>query len=168
MTVKDIFVHVDGTKGNDARVDAAIDLANQHGALLTGVYVVARPVIPAYAEVQISEEVLKAQASALQESAEQAHESFLSATAVKSLDAEWLNTHESDTEKRSGHTPFADLKKSIAYDTAWYEYISKAKGLEYKTKPTKIFPEGVEPLEVMWHVTTAYTSVVREGFKTKG
>ncbi len=89
MTVKDIFVHVDGAKGNDARVDAAIDLANQHGALLTGVYVVSRPVIPAYAEVQISEEVLKAQASALQESAEQAHETFLSATAVKNLDAEW-------------------------------------------------------------------------------
>jgi nucleotide-binding universal stress UspA family protein len=89
MTVKDIFVHVDDTKGNTPRVDAAIDLANQHGALLTGVYVVSRPVIPAYAEVQISEDVLRAQASALQEAAEQAQEAFLSKTKSSGLEASW-------------------------------------------------------------------------------
>jgi len=89
MTVKDIFVHVDAAKGNDARVEAAIELANQHGAMLTGVYVVSRPVVPAYAEVQISEDVLRAQASALREAAEKAQEGFLNIAKSKVHDAEW-------------------------------------------------------------------------------
>ena len=89
MTVKDVFVHVDAAKGNDARVEAAIELAKQHDAVLTGVYVISRPVIPAYAEVQISEDVLRAQASALRETAEQAQEGFLGIVKSREYTAEW-------------------------------------------------------------------------------
>jgi len=89
MSIKEILVHVDAATGNTQRVNAAIELASQHDAHLRGVYVLSRPMIPAYAEVQISEDVLKAQASALQEAAEEAHETFLNAARQKGIDVSW-------------------------------------------------------------------------------
>jgi nucleotide-binding universal stress UspA family protein len=89
MALKDIFVHVDATKGNAQRIGAAIDLAVKHEAQLTGVYAISRPVIPAYAEVQISEEVLVAQANALKETADKAKVNFQKDTEAKGLKAGW-------------------------------------------------------------------------------
>jgi nucleotide-binding universal stress UspA family protein len=89
MAIKDIYVHVDAASGNAQRTDAAIELSIQHDALLTGVYVISRPVIPAYAEVQISEEVLVAQANAFKESAEIAKNKFLQSAGDKGITAEW-------------------------------------------------------------------------------
>ena len=89
MSVKDIYVHVDASSTSGARLDAAINLAKQHDALLTGVYALTRQIIPAYAEVQISADVMEAQAKALEEAANKVHEGFKKATAAQGLTAAW-------------------------------------------------------------------------------
>ena len=62
MVYKDILVHVDNSKSSPARLNAAINLANTWDAKLTGGYVLFKPYLPAYAEVQISADVLEIQA----------------------------------------------------------------------------------------------------------
>lgn len=89
MAIKDIYVHVDSSGRNPQRVDAALGLAIKHDALLSGVYVMSRPVIPSYAEVQISEEILVAQANALKETAELSRSKFMKAAESKGVDAVW-------------------------------------------------------------------------------
>jgi len=90
MSIKDIMVHVDTGFGNENRIRVAIDLATRHSAQLTGIYAISRPVIPSYAEVQIADEILRAQASALRETADRAKSDFLAMTNTVGLAAEWL------------------------------------------------------------------------------
>jgi len=59
------------------------------------------------------------------------------------------------------------IEKYVAVEQAWYKYMLKARTEEREKPHEKIFPEGIEPIEIMWHVTTAYSAVMREGFKTK-
>ena len=42
MAYKDLLVHLDDSKGCAKRVEAAVRLAGQHGAHLTGVYPILR------------------------------------------------------------------------------------------------------------------------------
>ena len=53
MGLKDILVHVDCSKANAARLQAAIGLAQRHGAHVTGLFVIPRVNMPAYAEFQV-------------------------------------------------------------------------------------------------------------------
>jgi len=89
MTIRDIHVHIDASNTSGARLDAAIALAKQHDALLTGVYALNRPVIPAYAEVQISVDVMEAQAKALEETANKVRDEFKETTKAQGLTAAW-------------------------------------------------------------------------------
>jgi len=68
--MKDILVHLDDTKQNDVRLEAAISLASATNAHLTGIYIISRPVIPPFVEAQISAEIIEAQMSAARSEAE--------------------------------------------------------------------------------------------------
>ena len=48
MALKDILVHVDGSKANAGRVTAAAELAKAHDAHLIGLYVRRSVIIPAF------------------------------------------------------------------------------------------------------------------------
>ncbi|NQU59585.1 MAG: universal stress protein [Rhodospirillales bacterium] len=89
MTIKDILVHLDNKKSSPARLQAAINLAKANDASLTGIYVKTKPYLPAYAEVQISAQILEQEAEKLEQQTEQAAELFAKATGGNGLKAEW-------------------------------------------------------------------------------
>jgi hypothetical protein len=57
MAYKDLLVHLDDGKGCAQRVDAAVGLARQHGAHLTGVYPLVEIPLLNYIREQIPEDV---------------------------------------------------------------------------------------------------------------
>ncbi len=65
--LRDSLFHVDNRNPCPARVQAAIDLALAHRAHLIGLYVITDPHIPSSIKVQISADVLAAQAEAARE-----------------------------------------------------------------------------------------------------
>lgn len=89
MALKDILVHVDSGKANHARVGAALQLARQHGAHLTGLFVIPEFFIPTYAEVQIPAEVFEAQDKAAQEEARLAETAFRDLVKPTGVAFEW-------------------------------------------------------------------------------
>ena len=89
MPFKDILVHVDTLEPSAARLRSAISLAESLDARLTGLYIISKPYIPAYAEAQFSAEILKDQAEKAQQRAEEAERKFKEATARNGLQSEW-------------------------------------------------------------------------------
>ena len=89
MALKDLLVHVDGSRASPARLDAAAELARVHDAHLTGIYVVQVPVLPTYAEVHIPASIIEAQREAAARAASAARKQFESATGRLGISAEW-------------------------------------------------------------------------------
>jgi nucleotide-binding universal stress UspA family protein len=89
MTFKDILVHVDNLEPSAARLSSAINLAESLDARLTGLYVVQKPYLPAYAEAQISADILEEQAEIAKQQAEEAGKKFAEATGKNGLQSEW-------------------------------------------------------------------------------
>lgn len=89
MALKDLLVHVDNSKACGARLDAAVHVAQSHGAHLTGVHIVPRLYIPGYAEMQVPLEVIEAQREALEARLAEAETAFRTVTDKAGLSAEW-------------------------------------------------------------------------------
>ena len=98
MAFKDILVHVDNFANSPARLKAAIKLAESNDARLTGLYVLFKPYLPGYVEVQISAEILEKQAELVKQQAEKAEKKFKAATGKNGLQSEW-RVEEGDTAK---------------------------------------------------------------------
>ncbi len=109
MALKDILVHVDNGKANQARVGAALQLARQHGAHLTGLFVVPEFFIPTYAEVQIPAEVFEAQDKAAQEEAGQAEAAFRDLVKPSSVAFEWHSIKGYPDRELIARSAFTDL-----------------------------------------------------------
>lgn len=109
MSLKDIVVHIDLNAESDRRLKAAMSLAQAHGAHLAGVYAVPRPYIPAYAEVQITAEVLEAQRASAEEAASRAEAAFKAATANSGLSVEWRQQEGDEGRVLGFHCRYADL-----------------------------------------------------------
>ncbi|HBC08744.1 MAG TPA: universal stress protein [Rhodospirillaceae bacterium] len=109
MSLKDILVHIDLNAESDRRLKAAMSLAQAHGAHLAGVYAVPRPYIPAYAEVQITAEVLEAQRASAEEAASRAEAAFKAATANSGLSVEWRQQEGDEGRVLGFHCRYADL-----------------------------------------------------------
>ena len=90
MGFRDILVHVDHRKPCPVRLRAAIDLALAHRAHLTGLYVITDPHIPSSIKVQISADVLAAQAEAARERAARAETMFREQAERAGVASEWL------------------------------------------------------------------------------
>ncbi|MAN81085.1 MAG: universal stress protein UspA [Rhodospirillaceae bacterium] len=109
MSLKDILVQIDLTSESDRRLKAGMSLANAHGAHLVGVYAIPRPYIPAYAEVQITAEVLEAQRASAEEAASRAKAAFDKATANSGLSVEWRQQEGDEGRVLGFHCRYADL-----------------------------------------------------------
>jgi nucleotide-binding universal stress UspA family protein len=109
MSLKDILVHIDLNAVSERRLKSAMSLAQAHGAHLVGVYAVPRPYIPAYAEVQITAEVLEAQRASAEEAASRAEAAFKAATANSGLSVEWRQQEGDEGRVLGFHCRYADL-----------------------------------------------------------
>lgn len=110
MALKDLLVHVDGSKSNSARLDAAIRLAGEHDAHLAGLYVLPiRNVLPPFTEAHIPKEVLDAQKEAAREQAAAAEQAFTEATKRAGLSAEWRAVEGDPASTLSLHARYVDL-----------------------------------------------------------
>lgn len=110
MTLKDILVHLDDSKVSGDRLRTAIALAQDHGAHLIGVYVMALPELPAYVAAQMPAELIEAQYTALKEAAAAAKATFEEATAKAGLTAAEFRSGEGDTvDVVALHARYCDL-----------------------------------------------------------
>jgi nucleotide-binding universal stress UspA family protein len=112
MTYKDLLVHLDDSKACARRVDAAVRLAEQHGAYLTGVYpIVEIPLLNAIRE-RIPRDLRASMDAEAQRQAEAALEGFREAAERRGVAYEARTDHALDTTLASVlsmHARYADL-----------------------------------------------------------
>jgi nucleotide-binding universal stress UspA family protein len=112
MPYKDLLVHLDDSKGCSKRIDAAVRLAAQHGAYLTGVYPIVEIPLLNYIREQIPPDIrasMDAEAKAL---AEAALKNFREAAERGGVSYEARTDHALDTTLThvvSMHARYADL-----------------------------------------------------------
>lgn len=109
MPFKDILVHVDTLEPSAARLRSAINLTESLDARLTGLYILSKPYLSAYAEAQISAEILEEQAEKAQQRAEEAEKKFKQATARNGLQSEWRVEEGNAAEILSEQARYHDL-----------------------------------------------------------
>lgn len=109
MGLKDILVHVDGSRSAPARIRTAATLAEAHGAHLIGLYVIEVPVLPSYAEAQIPATILEAQRKAFAKAAARAERVFAEVTSSIGIEAEWRCVEDRRSAALSLHAHYADL-----------------------------------------------------------
>jgi|ETNmetMinimDraft_33_1059910.scaffolds.fasta_scaffold59761_2 nucleotide-binding universal stress UspA family protein len=109
MAYKDILVHVDNSASSPARLNASIRVAKEWGAKLTGLYVLSRPYLPAYAEAQISADILETQAKESEKVAERAKDSFTAATQSNGLNANWRVVENGTADALAVQSRYFDL-----------------------------------------------------------
>jgi len=109
MSLKDIIVHLDTAKACANRVKAALVLANDHGAHLTGVGVVHRTYIPAYAEAEIGVEFIEERQRAFREAVEGIGTGFISQTDAAGVSADWRVVEGEPVDALSEQARYGDL-----------------------------------------------------------
>ena len=109
MAIKDILVHVDGSRAMPARVAAAAALALRHNAHLAGLYVVEVPVLPSYADAQIPNEILEAQRAALFSRATACEQEFNSIANQHAIKSEWRCVQDRRIDALLLHARYTDL-----------------------------------------------------------
>jgi len=109
MALKDILVHVDGSRSMPGRVRAAVDLARTHEAHLTGLYVIEVPVLPSYAEAQIPTAIIEAQYEAFVAAAAAAERTFAELTSNVDINPEWRLVEDRRLAALSLHAQYVDL-----------------------------------------------------------
>ncbi len=109
MALKDIIVHVDGREPAARRIDAAAALAAAHDARLIGLYAIPRLIMPSYAEVQISAEVLENYMSQALEAAAETGAAFEQRAAKAGVITEWRAVEAEAGNLLAAHGRYADL-----------------------------------------------------------
>lgn len=107
--LKDILVHLDNSKQNDARFEVAVSLAKANEAHLTGIYTVSRPVIPPFIEAQISAEVIGAQLSMAEEEGQAVIAKFKELASAEGLSVEGRLVESEPIDALVRHARYADL-----------------------------------------------------------
>lgn len=77
MALADILVHLDGSPASDKRLHLAINLAKEHCARLTGLFVITR-------------QYYQPQSGGAEAAAEKARQLFVDATSTRGIETEWL------------------------------------------------------------------------------
>ena len=109
MSIKDIIVPIDRTDACKPRVAAALNLASEHGAHVTGVAVVYKPYIPPHAEVEISAEVMEMREKALKEAADEAGAAFMARLDESGVSGEWRAVEGDPIEVLAEQARYGDL-----------------------------------------------------------
>lgn len=131
MALKDLLVHVDNSKANAGRVDAAIRFAAAHEAHLTGLYVVPRrDAMPIYTVAHLPREVgdvLEAQRKSILERADEEEKAFKDASSKAGLSSEWRLVEGDLTQTLSIHARYVDLVIFSQADSS--DYLSVSQGV---------------------------------------
>lgn len=110
MALKDLLVHIDNSKASAGRVDAAVRLAAEHEAHLTGLYVLpGEAAVPAFVEAQIPEDLLEEQRQAELARAGEAEKAFNAAADRAGISSEWRCVEGAVDPTLSLHARYVDL-----------------------------------------------------------
>ena len=110
MALKDLLVHIDNSKANPGRLDAALRLAAAHGAHLTGLYVTpGREAVPLFVESHIPQEFLDARRKADAKRSEEAERQFKAAADKAGVSTEWRFVEGGLTPTLSLHARYTDM-----------------------------------------------------------
>jgi nucleotide-binding universal stress UspA family protein len=109
MAIKDILVHVDNSRACPLRLGAALQLAEEQGAHLVGLYVLQRLEIPTYLEAEVGIDVLEMQREVIHTRARQAEELFRSTSERAGIAAEWRSVDGNLLNSLLLHGRYADL-----------------------------------------------------------
>lgn len=109
MAIKKIIVHVDNTVACENRIDTAIELAIQHDAELTSIYVIPSYPMPTYYEAQISLEILAEVDKSARKSARQAQHRYEKMAADAGLATSTIIEEGNLISVLSKHARYADL-----------------------------------------------------------
>jgi nucleotide-binding universal stress UspA family protein len=111
MALKNLLVVVDNGKQAAARIDAAAALAARHDAHLTGLFIVAPPVLPSYVAGELGESVIALQRRLAQENADEAGALFRQRVELAGIGgrAEWRALRGNPTEVTEIVGRYADL-----------------------------------------------------------
>lgn len=112
MSYKNILVLVDDTKANAGRLKAAVDLARENDAHLTGLYVIGEPDLPSFVKGQIPQDVVEQQRADTEDAARAANNAFLAKADREGVTADSRIARTQDREVATliaRHARYADL-----------------------------------------------------------
>ncbi|MCW8836656.1 MAG: universal stress protein [Rhodospirillales bacterium] len=109
MALKDILIHVDNSKNCAQRLSVAARFAAEHGAHLTGLYVMTYPEVPQFIQVQIGQDVIEVQRKAVRAAAADAEEAFRKAVDAAGVKSEWRSVEGDAFDAITTHSRYTDL-----------------------------------------------------------
>lgn len=109
MALKDILIHMDAAAHCEARLETAVNLAQAHGAHLIGLYIITRPRIPSFVELEVGSEVLERQMAAQRETAEDVRARFDKQVARAGIVGEWRVVEGEPVEILALHARYCDV-----------------------------------------------------------
>lgn len=116
MSFKDILVIVDTSKSCAARLDVAVQLAQDHGAHLTALFVRTMPHVPQFVMSQLGPEVADVQKRYAKEAAAAARKIFDAKTAGSGVSVEWREETGLLIDQCLLHAKYADLVVAGQHD----------------------------------------------------
>ncbi len=126
MAIKNILLHADETNPGQTRLEFAVQLAQSHGAHLTGLYLLPKWTVPAYVEGQIPLEVFKVQETRLRDAAGRTKQRFESSVKRAGLLAEWRQVVGNPVDQLILNARYTDLAVVGQPDNEMPDYIDLA------------------------------------------
>ena len=90
MAIREILLHMSDDKLARSRCDAAMALAQEQGARVTGIYVTTEPYLPGYVRAHITQEILDQQHKQMLEVAGKVEKMFVDSATRSNVDHEWM------------------------------------------------------------------------------
>lgn len=109
MTIKNILVHVDNSRGCTARLEAAFDLARSYGAHLTGLYVNPGTELPTVIQAPAGAKLIEEMEDWLRTQATQAETMFNQIAAQNNMNAEWRYVEGNAADTLNLHAHYVDI-----------------------------------------------------------
>ncbi len=112
MSYKTLLVHIDETKANAGRLQAAVDLARAHEAHVTGLYVINEPNLPGFVTAQLPRDAIDAQRAGAEAAARAAAGAFLAKADREGIEADSRIARAPDFDVAAlfaQHARYADL-----------------------------------------------------------
>jgi nucleotide-binding universal stress UspA family protein len=116
MPLKDIMVIVDSSKSCANRLDVAIQLATEHDAHLTGLFVRTTPHVPQFVMSQLGPEVAAAQRQWADEASAEAKKLFEAKLGPSGLRYEWRSVDGMLIDQCTLHAKYTDLVVAGQFD----------------------------------------------------
>ena len=145
MTITNILVHIDNNEANNKCLRAAIMLAEQHSASLTGLYVISDMTMPYYGEMPIPLELLQAQQQEAEALAAQVKAKFEAAVTDSTINSQWQSVTGAAEYRIAEYARFTDLV--ILRQGLDEDYLSENSGLAARvvlrcTRPVLLIPDA--------------------------